>query len=112
MLRHAAVLAAIAQKGKPALQTDATLRYAAEHATELLAEAAEKVSNTYKSANSEVPWDHLRPLRRLVAHPYDLDSQPVEIDQLWRFGTKDIPRIAKRLRESLSRARAPRSGGK
>lgn len=112
MLRHAAVLANIARKGKPALKADATLRYAAEHATELLAEAAEKVSNPYKGSNPTIPWDRFRPLRRLVAHPYYLDSQPIETDQLWRFGSAEIPLLEKRLRDSLSRAHLPRSGSK
>jgi uncharacterized protein with HEPN domain len=105
MLRHADVLVSIAKRGKATLEGDTTLRYAAEHATELIAEAAGKVSSAYKGATPGIPWDSLRPLRRLVAHPYDIDSKPVEVDQLWKFATKDVPSIAKRLRRSVPKAR-------
>jgi uncharacterized protein with HEPN domain len=98
MLGHAEVLATIVRNGKAALASDTTARYAAEHATELLAEAAEKTSHAFKAANSDVPWDRLRPLRHDVAHPYDRGAEPVNVDQLWRFATRDAPRISRRLR--------------
>jgi uncharacterized protein with HEPN domain len=100
ILEHAEILAAIARKGKATLGSDDVSRYAAEHATELIAEAAEKVSQDFKNANAKIPWDQLRPLRHDVAHPYDLGAEPVNIDQLWLFVTRDAPRIARYLRGS------------
>jgi len=100
MLRHAEVLAAVARDGKATLDSSATNRYAAEHATELFAEAAGKISQAFKNANPGVPWDRLRPLRHDVAHPYDLGAAPVNVDQLWRFVTRDAPRISRHLRNA------------
>ncbi len=100
MLRHGEVLAAIVRKGKEFLLSDAPSRYAAEHAAELLAEAAEKTSQAFKSANPSLPWERLRPLRHDVAHPYDLGAERVNVDQLWQFAAKDAPRIARRLRDA------------
>ncbi len=100
MLRHAEVLAAVAREGKATLDSSATNRYAVEHATELFAEAAGKVSQVFKKTNPSVPWDRLRPLRHDVAHPYDLGAAPVNVDQLWRFMTRDAPRIPRHLRNA------------
>ena len=100
MLAHTEVLAGIVRNGKAALAVDTVSRYAAEHATELLAEAAEKTSRAFKSANPDVPWDQLRPLRHDVAHPYDRGAAPVNVDQLWLFATNDTPRISRHLRKA------------
>ncbi len=100
MLGHAEVLATLVRSGKAALKSDVPSRYAAEHATELLAEAAAKTSQAFKNANPGVPWDRLRPLRHDVAHPYDLGAEPVNVDQLWLFASRDAPRISRRLRDA------------
>jgi len=100
MLHHAEILDVIARKGKEALGSDPLVRYAAEHATELFAEAAEKVSNAFKGLNPRVPWDRLRPLRRTVAHPYDLPVEMVNINELWAFVNSEAPRISRFLRNA------------
>lgn len=98
ILHHAEILSEIVRRGRAMMTADATNQYAAEHATELLAEAAEKISQAFKSGNPGVPWERLRPLSSLGAHPYDLGAEPVNLDQLWGFASRDVPRIAKRLR--------------
>lgn len=100
MANHAEVIAINVRKGRDALETDATTRYAVEHATELFAEAAEKVSRPFKSENPKVPWDRLRELRRIVAHPYDTGVGSTSIEQLWLFARDDLPRIARTLRRA------------
>ncbi len=106
MLRHGEVLATIVRDGKDSLLSNAPSRYAAEHATELLAEAAEKTNQAFKNANPAIPWERLRLLRHDVAHPYHLGAERVNVAQLWLFATKDAPRIARRLRD----AEFPESG--
>lgn len=100
MLRHSEILDAIARKGKVVFVSDSTSRYATEHAIELLAEAGKKTSQAFKDANPRVPWVRLQELRPAVAHPYDLGAEPVNLDQLWRFVTRDAPRITRRLRDA------------
>jgi uncharacterized protein with HEPN domain len=104
MLRHLAVVQAGVKLGKANLSTDATTRYALEHATELLAEAAEKTSAPFKTANPSIPWKSLRGVRHDVAHPYDTGAEPVNVEALWRFALVDCPR----LQRSLRRAKFPR----
>jgi uncharacterized protein with HEPN domain len=103
MLQHLAVVALAVKEGRDQLDSSRTARYALEHATELLAEAGEKTSRQFKSANTEIPWEVLRKFRHDVAHPYDLGASRVDKDQMWRFARDDAPRIERRLR----RARFP-----
>jgi len=100
MLNHADVIAVNVRKGRDVFETDTTTRYAVEHATELFAEAAEKVSRPFKSANRQVPWDRLRDLRHDVAHPYDTGASPTSLEQTWRFARDDLPRITRKLRHA------------
>jgi uncharacterized protein with HEPN domain len=98
MLNHADVVAVNVRKGRDAFETDTTTRYAVEHATELFAEAAEKLGRAFKSANPRIPWDRLRELRRGLAHPYDAGADRTRIEQTWRFAREDLPAIVRRLR--------------
>jgi uncharacterized protein with HEPN domain len=100
MLTHADVIAVNVRKGRDEFETDPTTRYAVEHASELFAEAAEKVGKAFKGANPGVPWARLRDLRRMVAHPYDPGADPTHIAQTWRFARDDVPPMVRKLRRS------------
>ncbi len=100
MRHHLGVVALEVRGGKARLESSAEPLYALEHATELLAEAAEKTSSRFKTANDDVPWKLLRLFRHDVAHPYDIGAARLDLDQLWRFARDDAPRIAKRLRSA------------
>jgi len=100
MLTHAEVIAVNVRKGRDVFETDPTTRYAVEHAAELFAEAAEKVGRAFKNANPGIPWDRLRELRRIVAHPYDPGADPTHVEQTWRFARDDVPTISRKLRGS------------
>jgi len=100
MLTHAEVIAVNVRKGRDEFETDPTTRYAVEHAAELFAEAGEKTGRAFKTANPTVPWDRLRELRRILAHPYDVGAAPTHLEQTWRFARDDAPAIARKLRGS------------
>lgn len=100
MLNHADVAAAVARRGREEFEIDPTAHYAVEHAIELFAEAAEKLSREFKAANPRIPWDFMRELRRTVAHPYDLGATPVGVDQTWRFVKEELPKLVQRLRRA------------
>ena len=100
MLRHLDVVGLELRKGRDRIETDAEVRYALEHATELLAEAAEKTSRLFKSANPEIAWKALRKFRHDVAHPYDAGAMSVTAQQLWKFARDDAPAIAQRLKRA------------
>ncbi len=100
MLTHAELIAVNVKRGRDAFETDPTIRYAVEHATELIAEAAEKTSRGFKTANPLVPWDLLREQCRVSAHPYDVGAAPQNVEKLWRFARDDVPAIVRRLRKA------------
>ena len=100
MLRHLDVVALELRRGRERIETDLEARYALEHATELLAEAAEKESRPFKSANPEIDWMALRKFRHDVAHPNDVGATAVSAEQLWRFARDDAPEIARRLKKA------------
>jgi uncharacterized protein with HEPN domain len=104
---HAEVIAVNVLRGRDAFETDPTVRYAVEHATELVGEAAEKLSRPFKSENPLIPWDRLRELRRIVAHPYDPGALPAHVDQTWRFAREEVPRLVRRLRAARFPHRPP-----
>ncbi len=105
MLTHLTLLVQISERGKSQFMVPegSESRYAAEHALELFAEAAEKVSGAFEKANPRIPWQRFRPLRRRVAHPYDPGSAAVNVEELWEFLAHDVPG----LRRLLRRARFP-----
>ena len=100
MLAHLLLLDQIAERGKSQFISPegAEARYAAEHALELFAEAAEKVSGAFEKANPKIPWQRFRPFRRRVAHPYDHGSEAVNVDELWEFMAHDVPVLRRLLR--------------
>jgi uncharacterized protein with HEPN domain len=100
MLRHLGVVTLVFRRGRDSVETDPASRYALEHATELLAEAAEKTSRPFKSANTGVPWKALQKFRHDVAHPYDSGASAVTGEQLWRFARDDAPHIERSLRHA------------
>ena len=104
IMKHAEVISVNVRKGREEFNRDPTTRYAVEHATELLAEAAEMLGRAFKGTNPGVPWDRLRELRRGLAHPYDARGDQVYIEQTWEFARDDAPKIAQKLR----RARFPK----
>jgi uncharacterized protein with HEPN domain len=45
-----------------------------------------------------VPWGSLARFRFDSAHPYDDEAKPVNYEEIWRFVSDELPRIARRLR--------------
>ena len=69
-----------------------------EHCLELLGEASGAVGTALRSRNPNVPWSALSRFRFDSAHPYDDAAKPENYEGVWRFVTKDLPRIERRLR--------------
>ncbi len=107
MLHHLGVLAAVVSGGRERFRgpEGVEARYAAEHAAELIAEAAPKTSRIFRSENPSLPISLLRGLRNVVAHRYDLGGQAVDTGELWRFASE----VAPRLERDLRKVRFPRS---
>lgn len=104
MLRHLDLVQSIAKQGRAKVASDSLTRYGLEHAIELIAEAAKHTGGSFRSANPEVPWTDLRNVRRLVAHPYDVGSEEVNVGRLWRFAAEEAPKLTGQLKRVKFRA--------
>lgn len=97
MLRHLAAIRLGIESGKASLESDTIIRYAVEHAFELLGEAAKHLSGNFEKANPGIDWRRIRSFRVDIAHPYE-DRNPVDLDELWVFATADAPQLERKLR--------------
>jgi uncharacterized protein with HEPN domain len=105
MTRHLSVIADVARGGRESLESSTTQRYALEHASELLAEAAKHTSREFRTLNPDIAWSSFPQLRSAVAHPYDEGASRVKLERLWRFAIEDGPRLGRQ----LGRVKYPRS---
>lgn len=107
---HARAIAVQVRKGRIAFfdPADTAVRDSVEHRLEQIAEAAGKLPKGFTEANPTIPWDDLRDLRKVFAHPYD-EAVPksVDHDRSWRFALESVPGIDRR----LERPRFARAGG-
>jgi uncharacterized protein with HEPN domain len=87
----------VAAEGKEAIEQDWGLRAKLDHSIEQLAEAAEKMSNAFKTANPGIDWKSLRRLRRGIAHSYDLEPTPVVLDEMMHFAGDVAEKMSRRL---------------
>jgi len=101
MVRHSEVIASCVAHGRDAFESDSAVRYAVEHAVELLSEASKKVGAEVQRLNPKIPWKDLQAIRREIAHPYDPGALSFDPNRLWRFASGDMPRLVRRLRRPV-----------
>lgn len=71
------------------LQTDQMLLFAVVRAIEVLGEAANKVSEDVRTANTDIPWKGIVGMRNRLIHAYfDIDT-----DMVWETVQVEIPAI-------------------
>jgi uncharacterized protein with HEPN domain len=100
MLRYANAIDRVVRRGRDEFFDPEELRNRAtiEHYLELLGEASGAVGRSLQNSNPEVPWGALARFRFDSAHPYDDEAKPVNYEEIWRFVSNELPRIARRLR--------------
>lgn len=57
-------------------------------------ECARRLSDDFRSATPELPWNELRGLRNILVHEYD----GIDVEALYATATRDAPALAERLR--------------
>jgi uncharacterized protein with HEPN domain len=72
---------------------DRMLRGAVERHVEIIGEAARKVSQTFRAAHSEIPWQGIIVQRHVLAHQYG----EIQDDLIWRVATVHIPELIRAL---------------
>jgi uncharacterized protein with HEPN domain len=70
-------------------QQDKKLQLAVERAIEIIGEAARHVSEAFRQAHSEIPWQGIIAQRNVLAHEYGEIKQ----DRIWKVATTRIPEL-------------------
>jgi len=68
---------------------DRKLQLAVERALEIVGEAARRVSEAYRQAHSEIPWQAIIAQRNVLAHEYGEIKQEL----IWKVVTIRIPEL-------------------
>ena len=66
---------------------DKKLQLAVERALEIIGEAARRVSEVYRQAHPEIPWQGIITQRNVLAHEYGEIKQEL----IWKVATARIP---------------------
>ena len=65
------------------------MQSAVERQLEIIGEAARRVSDTFKAAHPEIPWQPMIAQRNILAHEYG----EVLDDRVWATVADDLPRL-------------------
>jgi len=69
--------------------TEKVLRYAVERQIVVMGEAARRVSQSFKDAHSEIPWNAIVGQRNVLAHEYG----DILVERIWLVATERIPEL-------------------
>ena len=64
----------------------------------IIGKAVKRVSSTTRSKYPEVPWRDIAGMRDRLIHRYD----PLDIDELWKTATVDVPALLGQVRAILA----------
>ena len=82
------------------LDIDLQLTLALTRLVEIIGEAAKNVSDQERQRHPEVPWRAIAGTRDRLAHGYF----DVDLDQLWRIVSEDLPALVPVLEKALAGA--------
>ena len=82
-------------KSKEEFATDRQLILAIIKEIEIIGEAANNISEDFKSKNSQIPWKDIVDTRHRLIHGYF----DINLDIVWQTLTKDLPELIKLLDE-------------
>jgi len=102
MVRYSTAISAVVRRGREEFfdADDVRNRATIEHYLELLGEASAAIGRSFRTSHPELPWDAMKRFRFDSAHPYDDLANPVNYEEIWRFASSDLPRIARQLRKA------------
>ena len=78
---------------------DRKLQLAVERALEIIGEAARHVSQDFRNAHPEIPWNRIISQRNVLAHEYGEIKQ----DRIWRVVSLYIPELIHQLQPLIPR---------
>jgi uncharacterized protein with HEPN domain len=60
---------------------------------EIIGEATKRLSSTFKSKNTEIPWRSIAGLRDILIHDY----MGVDLETVWNVTEKDLPKLKEQI---------------
>jgi uncharacterized protein with HEPN domain len=93
-------IAFIQGRRRDELDADLQLTLALTRLVEIVGEAAKNVSDEERTRHPEVPWRAIAGTRDRLAHAYF----DVDLDQLWRIVSGDLPALVPALEKALALA--------
>jgi uncharacterized protein with HEPN domain len=73
---------------------------AVQHQLLVLGEAAKRISEPFRTLYPDISWSPMARMRDKLIHAYDL----VNLEEVWRTATEDIPALLAQLEQLLSDA--------
>ena len=92
------VMEYVREASRPDLDHDDRLLSACSYQVAVIGEAVKRVSLTTRSRHPQVPWRDIAGMRDRLIHGYD----SVDVDQLWKTATEDVPALLQQVRTILS----------
>lgn len=84
-----AIMAFVSNRTFYDFQRDRMLRNAIERNMEIIGEAANRVSESFQKAHSEIPWKSIIGQRNILIHEYG----EIKNERIWAVATKRIPEL-------------------
>jgi uncharacterized protein with HEPN domain len=69
------------------------------HGLIVIGEIASRISDETREALPQLPWHEVRGMRNRLAHDY----LGIDVDEVWRTATADLPELERRLLVALGR---------
>ena len=64
-----------------------------------IGEAAANVTEEFKNAHPEIPWNQMRGLRNRLVHIFDYEQ--IDYDRIWVVATEELPALESKIRLAL-----------
>lgn len=74
------------------------LRGAVERHVEIIGEAANRVSQTFREAHPEIPWREIIDQRHVLAHEYG----EIKHELMWKVATVHVPELVGNIKSLIS----------
>lgn len=85
-----AIMAFVSNRTFYDFQQDRMLRNAIERNLEIIGEAANRVSESFQKAHSEIPWKNIIGQRNILIHEYG----EIKNERVWAVATKRVAELA------------------
>lgn len=65
------------------------MRFAVERQLTVIGEASRKISDEFKKAHTDIPWNQIISLRNIIVHEYS----DIKTEKIWYISTERVPEL-------------------